>query len=212
MVRPEPRAPAQCDGPDLDDEEVFEAFRSGAAEAPQPTSSSRGLTAKALLRFFDPSLAKDMSDGDNGFYATYRRLFERLAQEERVAAPYPGEEKDSLIPSSDAFPSFGYSHTPYSHAKGQEAAVHQTPAKDFYNVFMNFQSRKSFGWFDKYDLRDAPDRRVKRLMEKRTSVPETLPGESTTMPCANSPPLSASEIRGTRSSRASSTPQTRLNG
>ncbi|CBQ73029.1 conserved hypothetical protein [Sporisorium reilianum SRZ2] len=154
------------EGPDLDDDEVFEAFRSGAAEAPQPTSSSRGITAKALLRFFDPSLAKDFTDGDNGFYATYRRLFERLAQEERVAAPYPGEEKDSTIPAADAYPSFGYSHTPYSNARGQEAAVHQTPAKDFYNVFMNFQSRKSFGWFDKYDLRDAPDRRVKRLMEK----------------------------------------------
>lgn len=154
------------EGPDLDDEEVFEAFRTGAAEAPQPTSSSRGLTAKALLRFFDPSLAKDFTDGDNGFYATYRRLFERLAQEERIAAPYPGEEKDNVIPPVDAFPSFGYSHTPYSTAKGQEAAVHQTPAKDFYNVFMNFQSRKSFGWFDKYDLRDAPDRRVKRLVEK----------------------------------------------
>ncbi|CDR98778.1 hypothetical protein [Sporisorium scitamineum] len=153
-------------GPDLDDKEVFEAFRSGAAEAPQPTSSSRGITAKALLRFFDPNLAKDFTDGDNGFYATYRRLFERLAQEERVAAPYPGEEKDSVIPSADAYPSFGYSHTPYSNAKGQEAAVHQTPAKDFYNVFMNFQSRKSFGWFDKYDIRDASDRRVKRLMEK----------------------------------------------
>ncbi|GAC93559.1 hypothetical protein PHSY_001124 [Pseudozyma hubeiensis SY62] len=154
------------EGPDLDDEEVFEAFRTGAAEAPQPTSSSRGLTAKALLRFFDPSLAKDFTDGDNGFYATYRRLFERLAQEERIAAPYPGEEKDNTIPPADAFPSFGYSHTPYSTAKGKEAAVHQTPAKDFYNVFMNFQSRKSFGWFDKYDLRDAPDRRVKRLVEK----------------------------------------------
>ena len=154
------------EGPDLDDEEVFEAFRSGAEEAPQPTSSSRGLTAKALLRFFDPSLAKDLSDSDNGFYATYRRLFERLAQEERVAAPYPGEDKDTTIPAADAFPSFGYGHTPYSNAKGQEASVHQTPAKDFYNVFMNFQSRKSFGWFDKYDLRDAPDRRVKRLMEK----------------------------------------------
>nr|CDI53506.1 -domain-containing protein [Melanopsichium pennsylvanicum 4]SNX84364.1 related to JJJ1 \ len=152
------------EGPDLDDEQVFDAFRSGAAEAPQPTSSSRGLTAKALLRFFDPSLANDFTDGDNGFYATYRRLFERLAQEERIAAPYPGE--DTSVPSADAYPSFGYSHTPYSHAKGQEADVHQTPLRDFYNVFINFQSRKSFGWFDKYDLRDAPDRRVKRLMDK----------------------------------------------
>lgn len=154
------------EGPDLDDDDVFEAFRSGAAEAPQPTSSARGLTAKALLRFFDPSLAKDLTEGDNGFYATYRRLFERLAQEERIAAPYPGEEKESTLPSADAYPSFGYSHTPYSNAKGQQAAIHQTPVKDFYNVFMNFQSRKSFGWFDKYDVRDAPDRRVKRLMEK----------------------------------------------
>ena len=154
------------DGPDLDDEQVFEAFRTGAAEAPQPTSSSRGLTAKALLRFFDPSLAKDFTDSDSGFYATYRRLFERLAQEECVAAPYPGEEKDAPMPSADSFPSFGYSHTPYAHPKGQEAAVHQTQVKDFYHVFMNLQSRKSFGWLDKYDLRDAPDRRVKRLMEK----------------------------------------------
>ncbi|PWZ02177.1 ChaC-domain-containing protein [Testicularia cyperi] len=151
------------DGPDLDDEETFEAFRSGAAEPPKPTSSAKGITAKALLRFFDPSLAKDLSDHDDGFYGTYRRLFERLAQEERAAAPYPGEEKEDHIPSAEAFPSFGYSHTPYS---GASVEVHQVPVRDFYTVFMNFQSRKSFGWFDKYDLREAPDRRVKRLMEK----------------------------------------------
>lgn len=152
------------EGPDLDDEEVFEAFRSAdSQDVPQPTSSSKGLTSKALLRFFDPSLAKDLSDSDGGFFGTYQRLFERIAQEERVAAPYPGEEKDSVIPPSDAFPPFGYSHTPYSAA---QVEVHQIPVKHFYTVFMNFQSRKSFGWFDKYDLREAPDRRVKRLMEK----------------------------------------------
>ena len=150
------------DGPDFDDEEAFEAFRSGdAGPPPPPTSSSRGLTAKTLLRFFDPSLAQDFSDHDNAFFGTYRRLFERLAEEERAAAPYPGEE--TPVPPKEAYPSFGYSHTAYSK---ESAEVHQVPVKDFYTVWTNFQSRKSFGWMDQHDLRDAPDRRVKRWMEK----------------------------------------------
>ncbi|EPQ30548.1 uncharacterized protein PFL1_02073 [Pseudozyma flocculosa PF-1] len=151
------------DGPDFEDEEAFDAFRSGASAPPPATSSARGITAKTLLRFFDPGLAKDLSDDDNGFFGTYRRLFERLAQEEKVAAPYPGEELLFPFPADDAFPTFGYSHTPYSH---DDVAVHQIPVKDFYAVYLNFQSRKSFGWMDQHDLRDAPERRVKRWMEK----------------------------------------------
>ncbi|KAN0064958.1 hypothetical protein ACQY0O_002016 [Thecaphora frezii] len=151
------------DGPDFDDEEAFDAFRSGAEAPPPATSSARGITAKTLLRFFDPSLAQDLSDDDDGFYGTYRRLFERLAQEEQVAAPYPGEEQLFPFPGEGAFPTFGYSHTPYS---GGDLGVNQVPVKDFYAVWLNFQSRKSFGWMDQHDLRDAPERRVKRWMEK----------------------------------------------
>jgi DnaJ family protein A protein 5 len=41
-----------------------------------------------------------------------------------------------------------------------------TDIKAFYDFFMNFTTSNTFAWADKYDLRQAPDRRVRRLMEK----------------------------------------------
>lgn len=146
------------------DEEAFESFREGKQAAKPAASSSPGLTPRHLMRFFDPGLAADLSDSDSSFFGTYRRLFERIAEEEVAAAVYPGEE-DSGPPPRSAFPSFGYSHTPFL-ADKNDSTVHQTPARDFYAIFTNFQSRKSMGWLDQYRLSDAPDRRVKRLMEK----------------------------------------------
>lgn len=148
------------------DEEVFDSFRAGK-EAPKPAGkSSPGLTPRHLMRFFDSSLTEDLGDSDSSFFGTFRRLFERIAEEDRAAAAYPGEE-DAMgpPPPRDAYPSFGYSHTPFV-ADKLESNVHQTPVRDFYTVFMNFQTRKSFGWLDQYRLAEAPDRRVKRLMEK----------------------------------------------
>lgn len=118
------------------------------------------------MRFFDPSLASDLSDSDSSFFGAYRRLFERIAEEDRAAGVYPGEEDlNGPPPPREAYPSFGYSHTPFVSEKG-ESTIHQTPVKDFYAVFMNFQTRKSMGWLDQYRLQEAPDRRVKRMMEK----------------------------------------------
>ncbi|PWN28552.1 ChaC-domain-containing protein, partial [Jaminaea rosea] len=153
------------------DEEAFQSFKEGK-EAPKPAgSSSPGLTPRHLMRFFDPSLAEDTTDSDSSFFATYRRLFERLVEEEIAAAVYPGEDgEDAIPPPRSAFPSFGYSHTPFaasgSKKSRDDATIHQTPARDFYNYFLNFQTRKSMGWLDQYRLSEAPDRRVKRLMEK----------------------------------------------
>ncbi|PWN21456.1 ChaC-domain-containing protein, partial [Microstroma glucosiphilum] len=146
------------------DEEAFESFKEGNKPAKAAGSSSPGLTPKHLMRFFDPSLASDLSDADSSFFGTYRRLFERLAEEDRAAAAYPGDEESSSLPR-DAYPSFGYSHTSFV-ADKKEETVHQTPVRDFYTFFMNFQTRKSMGWLDQYRLSEAPDRRVKRLMEK----------------------------------------------
>lgn len=149
------------------DEETFDSFRQGKEAAKPAGKSSPGLTPRHLMRFFDASLAEDVSDSDSSFFGTYRRLFERIAEEERAAAVYPGEEVSmgTVPPPREAYPSFGYSHTPFVAAK-YESNVHQTPARDFYTVFMNFQTRKSMGWLDQYRLSEAPDRRVKRLMEK----------------------------------------------
>ena len=42
----------------------------------------------------------------------------------------------------------------------------ESTAKKFYAAYLNFASRRPFNEVDKYRLQDAPDRRVKRLMEK----------------------------------------------
>ena len=36
----------------------------------------------------------------------------------------------------------------------------------FYAFWQSYFTRKPYYWVDKYDLRDAPNRRVQRLMEK----------------------------------------------
>ena len=148
-----------------DDDDVdakFQLFRSGGA-APKAATMAAGVGVSHLLRFYAPSLAKDFSDSSTSFFGTYRRLFERLAEEDMVAAPYPGETHtgDLAAPWRDdqrMYPSFGHPTTDYT--SGTE------PVRLFYQFWTQFSSRKSFAWKDQHDLRDAPDRRVKRLMEK----------------------------------------------
>lgn len=153
-------------GDEEEDEEEVDAkyafFRSGAP-APKPSSSAPGIGVAHLLRFFNPSLAKDLGDSDSSFFGTYRRLFARIAEEDSIAAPYPGEEHagEFAAPERDemsTYPSFGYADTPYV---GGSA-----PVREFYQFWTHFSSRKSFAWKDLHDLRAAQDRRVKRLMEK----------------------------------------------
>jgi len=38
-------------------------------------------------------------------------------------------------------------------------------AKPFYDYWESYCTAKSYSWMDKYDLREAPERRVRRLME-----------------------------------------------
>jgi DnaJ family protein A protein 5 len=37
--------------------------------------------------------------------------------------------------------------------------------KPFYDYWENYFTAKSYVWVEKYDTRDAPDRRVRRIME-----------------------------------------------
>lgn len=153
---------------DEDEDDVdakFQFFKSGGT-APKATSMASGIGVPHILRFYAPSMAKDLRDTDTSFYGTYRRLFERMAEEDRVAAPYPGEDHtgdlgDAWRDQASMYPSFGHPDTPYT-----DTPAASTSVRDFYQFWMQFSSRKSFAWKDKHDLRDAPDRRVKRLMEK----------------------------------------------
>ncbi|KAK0566448.1 hypothetical protein OC861_003226 [Tilletia horrida] len=146
------------------DDATFEDYRSGKATPAAPSQTGPGLTVRHLVRFVAAASTLEKtgpSADESGFFGTYRRLFERLADEEKAAMRAKTIDFDP-----DLFPSFGYSHTPYAPGKDEEATVHQMPVREFYKVWSNFLSEKSFVWMDNYQTSQAPDRNVKRLMEK----------------------------------------------
>lgn len=100
----------------------------------------------SLIRKFNAAVPFD--DEPTGFYGICRETFEHLALEEEAAA----ENEDVDIRE---YPTFGSSDDDY-----------ETVVKPFYNAWSGFSTAKSFSWKDKYRLSDAPDRRVRRLMEK----------------------------------------------
>ncbi|KAH6890993.1 hypothetical protein B0T10DRAFT_299480 [Thelonectria olida] len=99
-----------------------------------------------LIRKFNSTIPFD--DEPTGFFGIASETFEHLALEEDAAA----DHDDIDIPE---YPTFGSSDDDY------EAVV-----KPFYAAWAGFSTAKSFAWKDKYRLSDAPDRRVRRLMEK----------------------------------------------
>ena len=95
---------------------------------------------------FDGQL--DVSDGPLGFYSTVRQFFEQLAEEERSAC-----ERQDLRPIDHA--SFGLANDSYDGV-----------VKPFYACWANFTTRKTFAWKDVFRYSEAPDRRVRRMMER----------------------------------------------
>ncbi|KAK9424943.1 putative J domain-containing protein [Seiridium unicorne] len=88
------------------------------------------------------------TDAPTGFFGILQETFDSLAQQEIAACEWDDQ------PIVD-YPSFGSARDDYD-----------SVAKSFYSVWSNFGTRKSFAWEDKWRLSDAPDRRVRRLMEK----------------------------------------------
>jgi DnaJ family protein A protein 5 len=81
------------------------------------------------------------------FFTIYRNLFSRL------------ESEEALISGPVDYPSFGYSTwswSPASKDQDDEAAKH------FYAFWLNFSTEKDFVWDEKWNLSEAPDRRVRR--------------------------------------------------
>ena len=106
-------------------------------------------TANDILKLFTLFNARvDFSDSPTGFYGVLRETFDKLAKEEELAC-----EWDGLDPV--AYPSFGHASDGYDDV-----------VRPFYAVWSGFSTRKSFSWADLYRYSDAPDRRVRRMMEK----------------------------------------------
>ncbi|KAK3301463.1 uncharacterized protein B0H64DRAFT_315968 [Chaetomium fimeti] len=115
-----------------------------------PTDPGNGHTSAnaifALMSRFNSSVPMD--DSSMGFFGILNEFFDQLAAEETAACDWAGV-------ASTEYPPFGKARDDYN-------AV----TKRFYNVWSGFSTRKTFSWRDKYRLQEAPDRRVRRLMEK----------------------------------------------
>ncbi|KAL1688644.1 hypothetical protein GGG16DRAFT_115761 [Schizophyllum commune] len=132
--------------PEPDDATVFEDVRRGA---PPSKARDRGLTVRHLAHFFS-IIWTGYNDSADGFYNIYHQLFNRLAAEEALFDP------------DVTYPSFGYSDRPWATAKSSS----EPDVRSFYTAWTNFATAKDFAWADQWNLNEAPDRRVRRLMEK----------------------------------------------
>ncbi|CAO3652663.1 unnamed protein product [Cunninghamella echinulata] len=74
------------------------------------------------------------------------------------------DEKDIYM----SLPSFGNTKTPFADNSkdGQPNLGFGAYVRDFYSAWSNFSTRKTFQWLDKWRLSDAPNRIVRRAMEK----------------------------------------------
>ncbi|CAG8449069.1 7102_t:CDS:2 [Acaulospora colombiana] len=119
-------------------------------EVRQQKSSVQGTRAEELMKFFSVGCYRGFDNSTKGFYAVYQSIFAKLAEEESEAFAYgQGDDEDF-----HSFPSFG------------DINMSGDSIKNFYNSWLNFATRKSFIWFDKHRLSEAPDRRIKKIMEK----------------------------------------------
>lgn len=120
-----------------------------AGAAPPDQSGTAHASANAIFALMSRfSSSVPMDDSPKGFFGILNAFFDQLAAEETAASEWAG-----LAPTE--YPPFGKANDDYNKV-----------ARPFYNVWSSFSTKKSFSWRDKYRLRDAPDRRIRRLMEK----------------------------------------------
>lgn len=98
-----------------------------------------------LFKYFSPSCFKGFGDDEKGFYSVYREVFNTILVEESVYFEIDPDE----------IPTFGRSDSDYMEI-----------VRPFYNFWCGFNTHKPFGWLDIHDIRQAPNRRIAKLMEK----------------------------------------------
>ncbi|TMS32742.1 hypothetical protein L596_000547 [Steinernema carpocapsae] len=99
-----------------------------------------------LFAFFTSSCYTGFGDDDKGFYTIYRRIFEQLASEDYEYIEEPADR---------CYPTFGNSQSGY-----EEVVSH------FYGFWEGFSTVRSFAWLDEHDIRQAPNAKYIKLMDK----------------------------------------------
>ncbi|MCJ1320851.1 hypothetical protein MMC15_006192 [Xylographa vitiligo] len=109
----------------------------------------RVTTAEDIMKMFmNFDGQPDYSDTPSGFYSSLRRVFNTLAREESLACEWDGIDEVE-------YPSFGSSTDTYD-----------STVRAFYSAWNSFATRKTFSWKDVFRYSEAPDRKVRRMMEK----------------------------------------------
>ncbi|EPE03649.1 c2h2 finger domain containing protein [Ophiostoma piceae UAMH 11346] len=103
-----------------------------------------------LMGRFSTSVPFD--DSPYGFFGILEATFAQLALEEEAAFSWDTTRNSQELP--------------FYHPFGSAGEDYDAVAKPFYKDWSNFVTTKSFSWKDKYRLSDAPDRQVRRMMEK----------------------------------------------
>ena len=110
----------------------------------------RGTTATDIFKLLARVNGRlEYSDSPGGFFTVLRDTFSTLSQEEQAAGGLQGLEEVH-------YPSFGHASDSYDDV-----------VRPFYAAWIGFSTQKSFFWKDRFPYHEAPDRRVRRLMEKK---------------------------------------------
>ncbi|KAI8812522.1 DnaJ domain-containing protein [Cladochytrium replicatum] len=141
----------------LRDEESESDSDSGTPVAGRPRRPHTSfLRTDQLMKYFSTSCFRGFVESDSSsFFGVYSALFERILSEELDAMANDNEAGSAEFPDVSFIPKNNWS-----------TETSDNSIRQLYSFFGGFASIKSFRWYDEYRLSDAPDRRVRRLMEK----------------------------------------------
>lgn len=99
-----------------------------------------------LMKYFSASVFCGHGDDEQGFYAVYANVFRIITQED---AEFTADKDVEVLPE------FGTSSSDFEEV-----------VQPFYAHWQSYSTLKSYSWLEQYNIREAPNRRVQRLMEK----------------------------------------------
>ena len=124
-------------------------LRGGSGVAGSAGDDADDDPAAQFWRFFSSSAYSGFGDDPQGFYAVYAGVFCGIDRDERAYGEPP-------LPKETA-PEFG------------TAAADWQGVRLFYGHWESFSTRRSCAGADMYDTREAPNRQVRRAMEKENA-------------------------------------------
>lgn len=100
-----------------------------------------------VFQYFTTSCFVGYNDDVMGFYSVYREVFNRLSAED--------SEYNFESDSDFEIPNFGTSNSSYDDV-----------VRSFYSYWEGYCTKKSYVWLNIYDIREAPNRKIAKALEK----------------------------------------------